>query len=82
MIVYKDYVVFIILGEEIILYSDDTCYGRNTVAEINGNYHYLDSEPPTITSAIYAWQEFYNKELTSEELHKVMVENKLISEAI
>jgi hypothetical protein len=40
MIVYKNYVTFTILGEEIILYSDDeTSYGRNTVAEINGNYH-------------------------------------------
>ncbi len=81
MIVYKDYVVFTILGEEIILYSDETSYGRNTIAEINGNLHYMDSESPTVSTAIYAWQEFYNKDLTNEELHQVMIENRLISEA-
>ena len=82
MIVYKNYVTFTILGEEIILYSDETSYGRNTVAEIDGHYHYLDSEPPNVASAIFAWQEYYNKELTSEELRKVLVENQLLSEAI
>lgn len=81
MIVYKDYVVFTIMEQEITLYSDETAYGRNTVAEINGSYHYLDSEPSSISSAIFAWQELYNKELTGEELHQVMVDNKLISEA-
>lgn len=82
MIVYKNYVVFTILNEEINLISDETCYGRNTVAEIDGHYHYLDNELPTIASAIFAWQEYYNRDLTNEELRKVMVDNHLISEAI
>lgn len=82
MIVYKDYVVFTILGEEINLISDETAYGRSTVAEINGQYHYLDEELPTIASAIFAWQELNNRDLTTEELHQIMVDNKLISEAI
>lgn len=82
MIVYKNYVVFTILGEEINLISDETSYGRNTVAEIDGHYHYLDNELPTVASAIFAWQEYYNRDLTNEELRKVMVDNHLISEAI
>lgn len=82
MIVYKDYVVFTVLGEEINLISSETAYGRSTVAEINGQYHYLDDELPTIASAIFAWQELNNRDLTTEELHQIMVDNKLISEAI
>lgn len=82
MIVYKDYVAFTILGEEIALYSSETAYGQSTVAEINGNYHYLDNELPTIASAIFAWQEFYNRDLSNEELQQVMADNQLISSAI
>jgi len=82
MIVYKDYVVFTILGEEIALISSDTAYGRSTIAEINNQYHYLDEELPTIASAIFAWQEVYNRDLSNDELRQVMVDNKLISEAI
>lgn len=82
MIVYKDYIVFTVLGEEIALISSETAYGQSTVAEINGQYHYLDNELPTIASAIFAWQELNNRDLTSEELHQVMVDNQLISSAI
>jgi hypothetical protein len=82
MIVYKDYVVFTVLGEEITLISSETAYGQSTVAEINGQYHYLDNELPTIASAIFAWQELNNRDLTSDELHQVMTDNKLISGAI
>jgi hypothetical protein len=82
MIVYKDYVVFTVLGEEIALISSETAYGQSTVAEINGQYHYLDNELPTIASAIFAWQELNNRDLTSDELHQVMTDNKLISGAI
>lgn len=82
MIVYKDYVSFIVMGEEIALISSETAYGLSTVAEINGQYHYLDGELPTIASAIFVWQEFYNRDLTTDELHQIMSDNKLISEAI
>lgn len=82
MIVYKDYVVFTVLGEEIALISSETAYGQSTVAEINGQYHYLDNELPTVASAIFAWQELNNRDLTSDELHQVMMDNKLISGAI
>jgi hypothetical protein len=82
MIVYKDYVTFIILGEEINLISDETDYGRNTVAEINGGFHYLGDEPTNVASAVFAWQEVYGRDLSPEELRQVMVDNHLISSAI
>jgi hypothetical protein len=82
MIVYKDYVVFTILGEEVLLYSDETSYGRNTVAEIDDEYYYLGAEPLSIGTAIIAWQDYYDKLLTDEEFRKVMVDNQLVSEAI
>jgi hypothetical protein len=82
MIVYKDYVVYTILGEEVTLYSDETSYGRNTVAEIDDNYYYLGSEPLSIGTAIIAWQDYYNKLLTDEEFRKVIMENQLSSEAV
>ena len=81
-IVYKDYVVFTILGEEINLISSETAYGRSTVAEINDQYHYLDDELPSIAAAVFAWQELNNKDLTNEELEQIMADNKLISSAI
>jgi len=55
MIVYKDYVTFTVLGEDIHLISDELDYGRNTVAEIKNRYHYLGNEYPTISAAIFAW---------------------------
>jgi len=82
MIVYSDYVTFIILGVKINLISNETVYGRNTVAEINGNYHYLNNEFPTIAAAVFTWQELNNRDLSSEELNQVMQDNKLISQAI
>jgi CO dehydrogenase/acetyl-CoA synthase alpha subunit len=79
---YKDYVVFNVLGQEIALISDETSYGRNTVAEINGHYHYLDNELTTVSSAVFAWQEVNKRDLTSEELHQVLVDNQLICSAV
>lgn len=79
---YKDDAVFNIFGQEIVLISDETCYGRNTVAEINKQLHYLGDELPSIATAIFIWQELNNKELNSDELHQVMIDNNLISAAI
>jgi len=82
MIVFKDYQSFDILGEEIILISDETCYGRNTVAQFENEFHYLGNEYPTISSAIFAYQELYGVELTDKELKQIMLDNKLLSEAV
>lgn len=82
MIVYKDYIVFNVMGQEINLISDEIYCGRNTVIEVNDQYHYVGSEPPTIATAIFAWQRLNNQKLTTEELKQVMLDNHLISEAI
>lgn len=79
MIVYKDYTTFTVLGEEIGLISSETAYGRSTVAEIDDQFYYLDGELPTVASAIMAWQELNNRDLTNEEIIQVMEDNQAIS---
>ena len=81
MIEYKDYLTFTVMGQEIHLISDETVYGRNTVAEIGDQYHYMADEPSNIATAVFAWQEVNGRDLTSEEFRQVMVDNHLISEA-
>lgn len=82
MLVYKDYLTFTMMGKEINVISNETSYGRSTVVEIEERYHYMDNEPPNVATAIFAWQEVSGRDLTSEELRQVMVDNHIISEAI
>ena len=82
MLVYKDYLTFTVMGQNINLVSDETAYGRNTVVEINGHYHYMADEPPNVATVVFAWQEVNGRDLTNEELRQVMVDNHFISEAI
>lgn len=82
MIVYKNYQAFNILGEELVIISDETAYGRNTVVEINHIYHHMGDEFPGVAAAIYAWQEVNGRDLTNEELHLILEDNKLLSKAI
>lgn len=82
LFVDKSYMTFKVLGEEIGLISNETECGRNTVVEINSRYHYMGDEPPNIATAIFAWQEVNGRELTSEEIHQVMIDNHLVSDAI
>lgn len=82
MLVYKDYVTFKVMGEEINLISDETAYGRNTVAELDKRFYQMGDELPNVATAVFAWQEVNGRDLTSEEIHQVMVENGLSSDAI
>ena len=82
MLVYKDYLVFKILGEEINIISDETAYGRNTVVEIDKVFHYMGDEFPGVAAAIFAWQEVNGRDLTNEELHQILDDNKVLSQAI
>lgn len=81
MNVYTDYQVFKILGEEVNIISDETAYGRNTVVEMNKVFHYMGDEFPGVAAAIYAWQEVNGRDLTNEELHQILEDNKLLSQA-
>lgn len=82
MSVYKDYTSYTIRGMKVGIITDETSHGRNTVAEINGKYHYLGDEFPGIAAAIFAWQEFFGEDLTNEELHQIMIDNHIISQGI
>lgn len=82
MIVYSNYQVFRILDEEVNIISDDTAYGRNTVVEINKVFHHMGDEFPGVAAAIYAWQEVNGRDLSTEELHRILEDNKLLSKAI
>lgn len=79
MLVHKDCITFTVLGKEINLISDETVYGLNTVAEIDEHYHYMSNEFSNIATAIFAWQEVNGRDLTSEELRQVLVDNHLSS---
>lgn len=78
----KNYMSFKVMNEVLGLISEETAYGRNTVVEIGNRYHYMGDEPPNVATAIFAWQEVNGRELTSEELRQVMVDNHLVSDAI
>jgi hypothetical protein len=82
MIVYKNYQAFKILDEEVNIISDETAYGRNTVVEIDKIFHHMGDEFPGVAAAIYAWQEVKGRDLTNEELHLILEDNKLLSKAI
>jgi hypothetical protein len=79
--VRKDYITFIMLGQEVNLISNESVYGLSTVAEINNQYHYLGSEPDTIGSAICAWQDINNREFTAQELRQVMIDNHILGDS-
>lgn len=78
MIVYNTSNKFEVLGMEINLISDETCYGLNTVAEVNDQLHYLGSEHSSISTAIFLWQELNGRELTNEELRQTLEENQIL----
>jgi hypothetical protein len=82
MFVDKSYMKFKVMGEDLAIISDETAYGKNTVVEIKNRYYYMGDEPSNVATAIFAWQEVNGRELTSEELRQVMVDNHFVSDAI
>jgi hypothetical protein len=75
-ILYKDYITFNILDQEINLISDQTDYGRNTVAEVDGELFYLGSEPPSLENAIVVWQDIHDRDLSLNEIDKIIIDNE------
>jgi hypothetical protein len=72
---------FIIMGQTITLVSDEGAYGLNTIADMGDFNHYMGNEYPTISTAIFAWQEVNSRLLTNQELHQVMIDNLIIEGA-
>lgn len=77
-VVYQGGTVFQVLGSTIRLYSELMDYGYSTVAEIDGVIHYVGDEPPSLTTAIFAWEDTNNRFLTKEELRGVLKEHQLL----
>jgi hypothetical protein len=80
MIVYDSGILFKVMGEEVRLYSEEFEHRYNTVAEINHFFHHMGNEPNSISTAIFAWQEVKGRDLTTEELRQVMIDNGLLSD--
>lgn len=78
-ILYKDYVTYNILGDELNLFSYETEYGRSTVAELGDRYYYLGDEPANLESALFIWQDMQGKILSLEEFEEVTNNNPEIN---
>ncbi len=77
-----DSVKFYIQESTVELISSETAYGLQTVGVMDGEYFYLGSAICNIETAINLWQESYGMLLSAEELTSVMVQNKLVSQAV
>jgi len=75
MIPYKNYLSFKIKNKSVYLFSDETAYGLNTVAEIGGLKYFLGNERANISTAIFAFQELIGTTLSVEELKQIMMDN-------
>jgi hypothetical protein len=82
MIPYRNYSTFLILDAKVNIISDDESDYPNTVAEINGRYHYLGAEQIALGAAILGWQALNGRELTDEELKQVIEDNPISSKGI
>jgi hypothetical protein len=69
---------FIVMGQSIILISDECAYGLNTVANMGDMFYNMGKEPATISTAIFMWQEVNDRMLTTQELRQVMIDNNFI----
>lgn len=78
MIIYKKYMTFQVLGQDINIISDETDNGRNTIAEMSNQYYYLGDEAPNLMTAIFAWQEVNGRSLSEKETHQVMTDNGFV----
>lgn len=68
---------YVINGTDISLVTNETAYGWQTVAEVNGDYHYLGDELCNIETAVALWQDLNGRLLSVQELHTILVENGL-----
>lgn len=82
MTVYKDYSTFIVMNQEINIISDEFDFGRHTIAEVNGKFYHIGNEESNIVAAVFAWQELNKRDLSTEELKQVMIDNHLTSQGI
>jgi hypothetical protein len=82
MLVHQDYKTYVVMGQEIHIISDDLGPCRNTVAEIGDLFYYMGDEQPTVSAAVFAWQDVHGRDLSTEELRQVLIDNHLTSQAV
>jgi len=73
----NDLTFFLVLDSEIELLRDETVYGMQTVAFIDGVVHYMQDEPVSLETAINLWQDMNDRLLTHDEFNQVDVENSI-----
>jgi hypothetical protein len=84
MILYENYnTSFLILGIKINLISQERELEDRSmhyaIAEIEDNFLYLGERLADINAAIFAWEQFYKKKLSPEQINQVMIENKILT---
>lgn len=76
-ILYRDYITFKILDDIVDVISDETDYGRSTVAMINGiDFYYVGDEPPTLETVLFAWQDLNEILLSEEQFETILKQNQ------
>lgn len=73
----KNYTTFKVLGQDINLITQPYLDGVNTIAEINDKYIYLGNQTANVLAAIFAWETFYNKEISEDDFVKVLTDNEI-----
>lgn len=80
MILYKDYVTFNILGKNVnLICQDEKSWLHNylyVTAEIDDGILYLGEMDVTVKTAIFAYEKFFDKVLSPEEIKQVIFLNK------
>jgi len=74
----NDKASFFIMKQKINLISDETDYGNITFAEIDGTYYCQWQAKINISTAIHAWQQVYNIELSMDQIKQILIDNQII----
>lgn len=81
-LIYHKYQTFQVIDQTINIISEEFDTHFSTVAEINNTFHHLGNEQPNVSAAIFAYQEVFKQELTSEQLKQVLLINNITSQAV
>lgn len=82
VLIFRDYISFNILEQPVHLISNETCYGQQTVAEVNEQHFYLGHADWTLSTAILVFERVYGRELTKEEVSQVLRDNNFTSQGV
>ena len=66
-----DIVEFLIEDIAIDLFSSETAYGRQTIADIDNQYIYLGDSDLNVFAAIHAFETFFGNVFTPEQISEI-----------